>query len=317
MDWASSMPVVPSASSRVEPSGRPTEMTPGIVHPFLLSRPSALAPGPDTVRGPPRVLDHLASRPSARRAGCRRTVDQRSAVTSTPRRRAPSATDRPAVASSSSARRAAGVSRSSSSAARTAANPAAPPPSPSPAARCATAPGGPPPPACPRRCASPSPGGSGAPAGRAAQRPGPTPCRGRPRRRGCRATWTSWSRPGPPGPTWNQSRTKGCAGHRLGLRRLALVVREHEVAAAAVDVDRLAELTQHQGGALDVPPGSSRAPARLPRRLVGQRRLPEHEVERVALVGVAGVAAVLGGQLQHVVPVVAADPPELGEAWPR
>ena len=38
MDWASSAAVVPSASSRVEPSGRPTEMTPGIVHPFLLSR---------------------------------------------------------------------------------------------------------------------------------------------------------------------------------------------------------------------------------------------------------------------------------------
>ncbi len=55
MDWASSRPVVPSASSRVEPSGRPTEMTPGIVRPFLLSR--RIVPGPDSVRGPPRVLD--------------------------------------------------------------------------------------------------------------------------------------------------------------------------------------------------------------------------------------------------------------------
>ena len=45
MERASSSAVVPSASSRVEPSGRPTEMTPGIVHPFLLSR--RIAPGPD------------------------------------------------------------------------------------------------------------------------------------------------------------------------------------------------------------------------------------------------------------------------------
>ena len=156
-------------------------------------------------------------------------------------------------------------------------------------ARCATAPGGPPPPACPRRSASPSPLGSGGPARPAAPPPGPTPCTGRRRRRGCRATSTSSCRPSPTRPTWNQSRTKRLAGHRLGLRRLALVVREHEVAAAAVDVDRLAELAQHQRRALDVPARPSRPPTRLPRRLVGQRRLPQHEVERVPLVRVLGL----------------------------
>ena len=58
---------------------------------------------------------------------------------------------------------------------------------------------------------------------------------------------------------------EGLPGHRLGLRRLALVVREHEVAPAAVDVDRLAELTQHEGRALDVPSGPSRVPSATPR----------------------------------------------------
>ena len=43
MDWASSAAVVPSASSRVEPSGRPTEMTPGIVHPFFQPEPTGIA----------------------------------------------------------------------------------------------------------------------------------------------------------------------------------------------------------------------------------------------------------------------------------
>src|SRR5580700_8331938 len=39
--------VVPSASSLTEPSGRPTEMTPGIVHPFVQPETRA-TPGPDT-----------------------------------------------------------------------------------------------------------------------------------------------------------------------------------------------------------------------------------------------------------------------------
>ena len=46
-------------------------------------------------------------------------------------------------------------------------------------------------------------------------------------------------------------------------------------------------------------PGPARAPPRFPRRLVGQRGLPEDEVEGVALVGIVGIAAVLGGHGQH------------------
>ena len=106
--------------------------------------------------------------------------------------------------------------------------------------------------------------GSGGRAGPAARRPGPTPCTGRRRRRGCRATWTSWCRPGRPGPTWNQCRTNGSPGDRLGLGRLALVVREDEVAPAAVDVDRLAELAQGQGRALDVPARAGPVPSATP-----------------------------------------------------
>ena len=89
-------------------------------------------------------------------------------------------------------------------------------------------------------------------------------------------------------------------GDRLRLGRLALVVGEYQVAPPAVDVDGLPELPQDQGRALDVPAGPARTPPRLPGRLVGQRRLPQHEVQRVALVGVVGIAAVLGRQLQHL-----------------
>ena len=88
-------------------------------------------------------------------------------------------------------------------------------------------------------------------------------------------------------------------GDRFGLGRLALVVREHEVPASAVDVDRFAQLAQNQGRALDVPAGPARPPPRLPRRLVRERRLPQHEVQGVSLVRILGMPAVLGGELEH------------------
>ena len=58
------------------------------------------------------------------------------------------------------------------------------------------------------------------------------------------------------------------------LRDLVLVVREHEVAAATVDVEAVAEDLQRHRGALDVPARTARAPRRLPARLAGLRRLP-------------------------------------------
>ena len=85
-------------------------------------------------------------------------------------------------------------------------------------------------------------------------------------------------------------------------------------ASAAVQVDRRAQLAHGERRALDVPPRPARSPQRLPRRLVRGRRLPQHEVERVALVGVVDVAAPLGGQAQHLVAVEVADLAEALEA---
>ena len=70
-------------------------------------------------------------------------------------------------------------------------------------------------------------------------------------------------------------------GLRLG--NLILMVREGEVAAAAVDVDRLSEVAVGHGRALNVPAGAALAPRRVPGRLTGFGGLPEREVERVLL----------------------------------
>ena len=91
------------------------------------------------------------------------------------------------------------------------------------------------------------------------------------------------------------------AGERLALRDLALVVREDQVGAAAVQVERRAELLHRHRRALDVPAGPADAERRAPRGLVGERRLPEHEVERVAPVRIVGVAAAGPGEPHHLV----------------
>ena len=49
-------------------------------------------------------------------------------------------------------------------------------------------------------------------------------------------------------------------------------------------------------------PGTPRTPRRLPRRLVGQRALPEDEVERIALPGHVGHVAALVGDREHLLP---------------
>ena len=73
------------------------------------------------------------------------------------------------------------------------------------------------------------------------------------------------------------------AAHRLRLRNLVLVVREHQVLAAAVDVNRLAEILLTHDRALNVPARPSLAPGRLPVGLAFLLRLPEHEVVRILL----------------------------------
>src|SRR5205807_879841 len=69
----------------------------------------------------------------------------------------------------------------------------------------------------------------------------------------------------------------------LRLRDLVLVVREDEVTAATVDVERLAQVAVHHGRALDVPAGAPGAPGAVPGRLARLRAFPEREVERAPL----------------------------------
>ena len=69
----------------------------------------------------------------------------------------------------------------------------------------------------------------------------------------------------------------------LGLGALVLVVREHEVVTAAVQVEALAQQIERHGRALDVPARPAAAPRRVPRRLARLGRLPEREVDRAAL----------------------------------
>ena len=68
-----------------------------------------------------------------------------------------------------------------------------------------------------------------------------------------------------------------------GLRALVLVMRECQVRATAVDVDRRAQVAVHHGGALGVPAGAPLAPRARPAGLARLGGLPEGEVERVAL----------------------------------
>ncbi len=86
-----------------------------------------------------------------------------------------------------------------------------------------------------------------------------------------------------------------------GLRLLVLVVREHEVAAATVNLKLGAEVRLTHRGALDVPGGASGAPWRVPAGvLAGLGGLPKRKVggilfavgalEPLALIGVIEVA---------------------------
>src|SRR5688572_32497387 len=85
------------------------------------------------------------------------------------------------------------------------------------------------------------------------------------------------------------------AGERLArrpfaLRDLVLVVREDEVDAAGMQIDRrLAEQPQGHRGAFDMPSGASGTDAGIPGGLAGPRRLPEDEVACVLLVVLVGV----------------------------
>src|SRR6185312_3254314 len=69
---------------------------------------------------------------------------------------------------------------------------------------------------------------------------------------------------------------------------LVLVVREHEVEPAAVDLEDRAERVSRHLGAFDVPTGTAAPPRRVPRGVLARLRgLPEREVGRRLLARVA------------------------------
>ena len=99
----------------------------------------------------------------------------------------------------------------------------------------------------------------------------------------------------------SQKRAKGCAaGEGLGLGDLAFVVREDQVVAAAVDVDRVAEeaagIVEHSMCQPGRPGPHGLGQAGSP----GAWRLPQHEVERIALVRVVRDVAPLVGDREHL-----------------
>src|SRR5205823_10758433 len=74
---------------------------------------------------------------------------------------------------------------------------------------------------------------------------------------------------------------------------LVLVVREDQVEAAAVDVERGAEVLVRHRRALQVPAGTPTAPGRRPTGLARLLRLPHREVTRVAFAGLAHARGLL------------------------
>ena len=159
-------------------------------------------------------------------------------------------------------------------------------------------PAGRPPGAC-RRPSTPSRGGSGGRAGPGGPPPAPTPSAGRRTKTRLPRDFDIFVPSRPTRPTCSQWRTNGrpvtdsdwAVSHSWwGKTRSRPPPWTSTVSPSSRRASAEHSMCQ---------PGSARSPARLPRRLVGQRRLPQHEVERVPLVGVVGIAAVLGGQGQH------------------
>ena len=92
------------------------------------------------------------------------------------------------------------------------------------------------------------------------------------------------------------------AGERLGVRGAALVVREDQVGAAAVEVDLRAEPVERDRRALDVPAGPAGAELRLPATARPSRAMRHSSGSSgCALAGPVGVAAALGGRSSSIV----------------
>ena len=89
---------------------------------------------------------------------------------------------------------------------------------------------------------------------------------------------------------------EGMSGRTLGLGNLVLVMREGEIRATAVDIEGVTQGARRHRRALYVPTGPARSPGRVPRRLVRLGRLPQGEIQWVAL-DVAGFDARTGTQV--------------------
>src|SRR5258706_13099721 len=84
-------------------------------------------------------------------------------------------------------------------------------------------------------------------------------------------------------------------------------MRKDQVGTATVQVDGGTELAQRQGRTLDVPARPARSPQGLPKRLALSGWLPQHEVERMALVGIVDIAAAFSRERDHLLPAVMSD----------
>ena len=73
------------------------------------------------------------------------------------------------------------------------------------------------------------------------------------------------------------------AGERFRLRDFVFVMREDQIDAAGVDIQRLAQVLDGHHGALDVPAGAAGADGGVPERLAFLGGFPEGEIARVGL----------------------------------
>src|SRR5437763_9083287 len=72
-------------------------------------------------------------------------------------------------------------------------------------------------------------------------------------------------------------------GEGLGLGNLVFMVREDQIGGASVYVEAETEIPRRHDRAFDVPPRPPGAPGRGPLRLTFPGRLPQCEVQRMAL----------------------------------
>ena len=91
-------------------------------------------------------------------------------------------------------------------------------------------------------------------------------------------------------------------GERRSVPGAHVVVREDQVAAAALHREVRAEFLERDHGAFDVPAGPSRADRRRPGRFAGPRGAPEQRVERVSFARALGVSPTLRRQGEHLGP---------------